>query len=179
MGYGILNGCLGAGAVVGAVTLPKLRAKYSPDQIVFAASLMLAGTLATMPFAPLRCAGSSLTHCWWLRMDERELPSTWPCKLSAPAWVQGRAQGIYQMTFQGGNGHGARFRLLGRTSLHPRGASLRCCHLARWNSLGARYRLPYGVPPDLNPSRSTAASSAWNSIRSLTTAPSWSPSNTR
>ena len=41
MGYGILNGCLGAGAVVGAVTLPTLRAKYSPDQIVFGASLTL------------------------------------------------------------------------------------------------------------------------------------------
>ncbi len=33
MGYGILNGCIGLGAVTGAFLLPRLRAWMSPDAI--------------------------------------------------------------------------------------------------------------------------------------------------
>ena len=153
MGYGILNGCLGAGAVVGAVTLPKLRAKYSPDQIVFAASLMLAGTLATMAFAHYVALVVLSLIAGGFAWTSASSTFNVAVQLSAPAWVQGRAQGIYQMTFQGGMATGS--ALFGYLAEHrSTRAALACAAVTLLAGIlwGARYRLPYGVPPDLNPS---------------------------
>jgi len=48
MAYGILNGCLGAGAVVGASLLPRVRQRLSPDTIMVYSSVVFAGTLAVL-----------------------------------------------------------------------------------------------------------------------------------
>ena len=51
-GYGLLLGCVGIGAVGGAVALPRLRAKLSPEQALVAGTLLVAigaGGLATVP----------------------------------------------------------------------------------------------------------------------------------
>jgi MFS family permease len=153
MGYGILNGCLGAGAVVGAITLPTLRAKYSPDQIVFGASLMLAGTLATMAFAHFVALVVLSLIAGGFAWTSASSTFNVAVQLSAPAWVQGRAQGIYQMCFQGGMATGS--ALFGYLAEHR---STRAALAAAAVTLlvgilwGARYRLPYGAPPDLDPS---------------------------
>ncbi|MGA8103083.1 MAG: MFS transporter [Candidatus Acidiferrales bacterium] len=152
MGYGILNGCLGAGAVVGAVTLPKLRAKYSPDQIVFGASLMLAGTLATMAFVHFVALVVLSLIAGGFAWTSASSTFNVAVQLSAPAWVQGRAQGIYQMTFQGGMAAGS--ALFGYLAEHRSTRVALACAAATllagvlW---GARYRLPHGVPPNLDP----------------------------
>jgi len=159
MGYGILNGCLGVGAVCGAVSLPKLRAKYSADQIVFTASLLLAGTLATMAFAhyvalvvfSLIAGGFG----WTTAMSSFNVA----VQLSAPAWVQARAQGIYQMIYQGGMAIGsALFGYLAEHRSTPVALAAAAVALLAGLLWGARYGLPHGVPPDLDPSPSTALS---------------------
>ncbi len=102
MGYGILNGCMGAGAVIGAASLPKLRRRFEADRIVDVSSIIFAGTLFTLAFTQsislivlsLVAAGFAWTST----------TSTFnvAVQLSVPAWVQARALGTYQMIFQGG-----------------------------------------------------------------------------
>jgi MFS family permease len=102
MGYGILNGCMGAGAVIGAASLPKMRRRFEADRIVEVASVVFAGTLFTLAFThsillivlSLIAAGFAWTST----------TSTFnvAVQLSVPAWVQARALGTYQMIFQGG-----------------------------------------------------------------------------
>ncbi len=48
MAYGVLNGCLGAGAVLGAFTLPRLRRKFSADVITAGATLVFVCSLSVL-----------------------------------------------------------------------------------------------------------------------------------
>jgi MFS family permease len=102
MGYGILNGCIGAGAVTGALALPYFRRRWSADTIVTASGVVFASVL--------------LVVGWWHRLGPIIVAlfvggvawtTTTSClniavQLSVPAWVQARSLGIYQMVFQGG-----------------------------------------------------------------------------
>lgn len=102
LSYGILNGCIGLGAVVGAILLPRVRRRLSDDEIITAAALMFVVTLLVMAWV----------HAFWALVAALFLggiawTSTTSClniavQLSVPAWVQARSLGIYQMVFQGG-----------------------------------------------------------------------------
>jgi MFS family permease len=102
LGYGILNGSLGVGALVGATTLPHIRRRFSADRIIMAATLYNVVTLLILAFA----------HIPWLIIIALILSGfAWTSTLSTlntsvqlavPAWVQARALGTYLMTFQGG-----------------------------------------------------------------------------
>ena len=48
MAYGVLNGCLGIGAVIGAMLLPRLRRVVPAEWLLAAAGLIFSGTLATL-----------------------------------------------------------------------------------------------------------------------------------
>jgi len=101
MGYGILTGCIGLGAVTGAILLPRLRQRLATDAILTTAALAFAATLLIMAWV----------HRFWplvlvLFLGGMAWTSTTSClniavQLSVPAWVQARSLGIYQMVFQG------------------------------------------------------------------------------
>jgi MFS family permease len=102
MGYGILNGCLGAGAVAGASCLPILRRKFSAEQIVGMSVVVSAITLLLMAFArntPVIVLGLVAGGFAWTSTTSTFNVAV---QLSIPAWVQARALGIYQTIFQGG-----------------------------------------------------------------------------
>lgn len=102
LGYGILTGCIGLGAVVGAILLPRLRQRLSADAIISTSALAFTVTLLVMAWM----------HQFWplvlaLFLGGMAWTSTTSClniavQLSVPAWVQARSLGIYQMVFQGG-----------------------------------------------------------------------------
>ncbi len=102
LGYGILNGSMGLGAVVGATSLPRVRQRVSADAIIAGSSIVFIGTLLVLAYvhyaliviAVLLCAG----FCWTSTMSTLNLA----IQLSSPSWVQARALGIYQMVFSGG-----------------------------------------------------------------------------
>src|SRR6202042_2008785 len=50
LGYGILNGSLGVGAVVGATILHRVRQRFPADQILAAASLYNVAVLRVLAF---------------------------------------------------------------------------------------------------------------------------------
>jgi MFS family permease len=102
LGYGILNGSLGLGAVIAATQLPKVRRRYTADQILAVSTVYQAFTLLIMAFIPnpwviipvLILSGSA----WTSTMSTINTS----VQLAAPAWITARALGTYMMTFQGG-----------------------------------------------------------------------------
>ena len=107
LGYGILNGSLGVGAVVGATLLHRIRQRFTADQILGAATLYNVAVLLVLAFvrspsiiiAVLILSGTA----WTCTMSTINVS----VQLAVPAWVQARALGTYMMTFQGGMALGA------------------------------------------------------------------------
>ncbi len=109
MGYGILNGCIGLGAVFGAMLMPRLRRRFSADGIVCGATVAFTATLLGMAWArhwlllvPALVLGGM---AWTSTASSFNIA----VQLSVPAWVQARALGMYQMVFQGGLALGSAF----------------------------------------------------------------------
>ncbi|MFC6644981.1 MFS transporter [Granulicella cerasi] len=102
MGYGILNGCLGIGAVVAATTLGKIRKKISADKLLlftscyYIVALLVLGWLKMPAIVIITLLGAGF--CWTSTMSTLNVS----VQLSVPAWVYARALGAYLMTFQGG-----------------------------------------------------------------------------
>jgi MFS family permease len=109
MGYGILNRCIGLGAVMAAVLLPLMRQKLSPDAIVSTAALVFVVTLLVMAWAhrwfPIVLSLVLGGMAWTSTASSLNIA----VQLSVPAWVQARALGIYQMVFHGGLAIGSAF----------------------------------------------------------------------
>jgi MFS family permease len=109
LGYGILNGCIGVGAVVAAIWLPRVRQRMSADKIVAAAAVVFAVTLLVMAWVhywlPLVLALILGGMAWTGTASSLNIA----VQLSVPAWVQARALGLYQMVFQGGLAIGSAF----------------------------------------------------------------------
>jgi MFS family permease len=102
MGYGILNGCLGLGAVVAAMSLGRIRQYVNADALlaftsVYYIAALLLIALVRSPWAVIPAllgAGA----CWTSTMSTLNVS----VQLSVPRWVHARALGLYLMTFQGG-----------------------------------------------------------------------------
>jgi MFS family permease len=102
LGYGILNGSMGLGAVVAAFNLHRVRRRFSTDRIIATATFYTVFTLIILArlhqpsivIAVLIGAG----FCWTSTMASLNTS----VQISVPAWVQARALGTYLMTFQGG-----------------------------------------------------------------------------
>ncbi|WP_250002972.1 MFS transporter [Actinoplanes sp. M2I2] len=106
-GYGILLGAVGVGAVIGALLLPRLRARWSMNTL-----LLVAGILFTLVLAVLGLVRSELAVVLVL------LPAgvAWVMVLSSvnaamqlflPNWVRARGLAVYQMVFAGAQAVGA------------------------------------------------------------------------
>jgi MFS family permease len=102
LGYGILNGSLGFGAVIAATVLGRMRRIFTADRIIAVATIYQAFTLAVLAYVrspaviilTLVIAG----FAWTSTMATLNTS----VQLAVPAWVQARALGTYLMTFQGG-----------------------------------------------------------------------------
>jgi MFS family permease len=102
LGYGILNGSLGSGAVVAATALGRVRRRFGADRIIAAATLYMVFTLGMLAkvhtpaiIIPVLIAAG---FAWTSTMATLNTS----VQLAVPAWVQARALGTYLMTFQGG-----------------------------------------------------------------------------
>ncbi len=102
LGYGVMLGSIGLGAVGGAAMMPRLRERLSPDQIVTVLTLIFtAGTLslAYIPNIVLLNAMLVTVGVAWLTITS-SLNVT--AQTTVPAWVMARALGVYLLVFQGG-----------------------------------------------------------------------------
>jgi hypothetical protein len=102
LGYGILLGSIGLGAVGGATAMPWLRERLSMDQLTLVLSLVFAaGTIALALIQNLIVLNILLMAVgvsWLIVTSNLNVAA----QTTAPAWVQARALGIYLLVFQGG-----------------------------------------------------------------------------
>ncbi len=102
MGYGILNGSLGLGAVAAASTLARIRKRVDADKLLAATSLYYIAALIILALVHnpalviLTLLGAGFA--WTATMSTLNVS----VQLSIPRWVSARALGLYLMTFQGG-----------------------------------------------------------------------------
>ncbi|SEO90082.1 Predicted arabinose efflux permease, MFS family [Luteibacter sp. UNC138MFCol5.1] len=99
--YGVLMGAVGAGAIGGALLLPKMRAKCSADALLLGASLLSALVMAVLALVP-----DKLVALLALLV----LGGAWIMSLTTfngvaqgilPNWVRGRALAVYLTVFNG------------------------------------------------------------------------------
>ncbi len=100
IGYGILLGAMGAGAVIGAVLLPRFRAGAPADRIVSVSTLAFAAATLGVAWTPgvassamvLAVAGAS----WSAGMSSFNLAT----QQAVPDWIRARAMAAYLLVFQ-------------------------------------------------------------------------------
>jgi MFS family permease len=106
-GYGLLLGCVGAGAVVGAALLPRIRARLTPNRMLGIGSLIVAGLALVLAYIHVTVlVGAALAvggTAWILALST--LNSVYQASL--PGWVKARGMGFYLIVFQGGNAIGS------------------------------------------------------------------------
>jgi len=156
--YGLVLAFFGAGAVLGAVALPRLREALSIDGLVRAAGILFGLVLALLAFVPsipFLCVGMGLAGAAWIVMLTIFHAGA---QAALAPWVRGRGLAVYLLVLYGGMAGGS--ALWGAVAEH---AGLRpallCAGLGLLMGIGltSRYRLLRGEGPDLAPSRHWAA----------------------
>jgi MFS family permease len=158
LGYGILNGSMGLGAVTAAFTLHRIRLRFSTDQIIAAATFYNVFTLIVLARVHLPSiiipALIVSGFCWTSTMASINTS----VQVSVPAWVQARALGSYMMTFQGGLALGSVVwgTIAERTST-PVALLCSAAGFAATYPFVRRFRILSGPVPDTTPFQSRRA----------------------
>jgi MFS family permease len=151
-GYGLLLGCVGVGAVVGASLLPRLRGHFGPAALLLAGSAILAVVSVLLGYVHVTgVAAVALAFggsAWILALST--LNSLY--QLALPQWVKTRGMSFYLVVFQGGTAVGS--ALAGVLAQHT-GLSVTMAVVAGGLMLGPlvglRYRLHPISPEELLP----------------------------
>lgn len=99
--YGVLLGAVGAGAIGGALVMPKLRQRLDADGLVLLASCVSAAVMGALVFAPpqwLAVALLLLLGMGWI-MALTTFNSV--AQAILPNWVRGRGLAVYLTVFNG------------------------------------------------------------------------------
>ncbi len=102
LGYGVLLGSLGLGAIVGVPLLPPVRARLSTDRLVAAGSLLYAAAMAGLGLlgsVPLLCIALFLGGVAWIGVMPAFNAAT---QHAAADWVRARMLAVYVLMFMGG-----------------------------------------------------------------------------
>jgi len=152
-GYGILLGCLGTGAVVAALILPRVRQRFSAERVVTLAQFLFAVVLvglALLQHVVLVGVAMGVGGVAWLTLFST---LTGGVQLAVPSWVRGRVMAGYSIVFFGGLAGGS--ALWGAiASFVDIPVTLLIASIAMGASLlfVSRYRMPVAEDLDLRPS---------------------------
>jgi MFS family permease len=105
--YTLLLASMGAGAIVAASQLPRLRERFDRDQVAVIGSLLTAvGTagVAIAPSAWVAAPSMLVAGVAWIMCANS---TTVAAQLALPDWVRARGMSIYQMAIMGGSALGA------------------------------------------------------------------------
>jgi predicted MFS family arabinose efflux permease len=101
-GYGVILGCLGAGAVAGGIFLPRIEQKLRADGLLATAvilfGLAMAGPVYARHFG-LLCAVMIVGGGAWIAIQSTLNVAA---QVTVPAWVRARALAVYGIVAQGG-----------------------------------------------------------------------------
>ena len=107
LGFGLLMAALGAGAVLTAAVLPKIRQRLSSDASIFLGTIVFGGAALALAFVrvvPVAYLASFVAGGGWITiMSSLNVAA----QRSAPAWVRARALAVFTIVSQGGLAIGA------------------------------------------------------------------------
>lgn len=152
-GYGALLGCMGAGAVVGALLLKRLRKTVATNLISIWATMLFATATMALALAPngwLAGAVMCAAGLAWIGMLTSLIVAA---QMASPSWVKARALAVYLLVFQGAMTGGSilwgmlasRFSVTAALTIAAAGLMLTILLALRW-------RLPKDAATDLTPS---------------------------
>jgi hypothetical protein len=102
VGYGVLLGCLGIGAVMGAGILPRARQQLSVDRLIAAGTLLYTGIvvmLGTVHVFGWLCPAMLAGGVGWVAVMSSFSATA---QLVLPSWVRARGLAVYLLVSQGG-----------------------------------------------------------------------------
>jgi len=105
--FGLLLGCMGAGAVAAGFLLPLARRRLDRSGMVFVGSLLGALAMAMMALLHHWAFAALAMMIYGVAWISAASTLQAAAQIAAPAWVRARAIGIYQMCFFGALAGGA------------------------------------------------------------------------
>jgi MFS family permease len=102
LGYGILNGSLGLGALIAATVLGSLRRRITADKMIAIATLYQSFVLLVLAYVRTPWIIILVLVASGFAWTSTMATLNTSVQLAVPAWVQARAMGTYIMIFQGG-----------------------------------------------------------------------------
>ncbi|MFM2052321.1 MAG: hypothetical protein RL456_358 [Pseudomonadota bacterium] len=106
-GFTLLMACMGAGAMLAVIGLPRLRERHSRDRIVGVGSVVVSAMTLLVALAPwlwLAALGMAAAGAAWIATANT---LTMSAQLALPNWVRARGMSTYQMALMGGSAAGA------------------------------------------------------------------------
>lgn len=100
-GYGALLGCMGAGAVVGALMLKRLRRKVGSNTISIWATLLFSAATLTLALAVNAWLAGVVMFFAGLAWIAMLTSLNVAAQMASPGWVKARALAVYLLVFQG------------------------------------------------------------------------------
>ena len=107
--FTVLLASMGAGAILSALLMPRLRERATPDQVVLYGTLLQASMALVVVWAPnvfVAVPAMVVAGMSWLSVANSLSVSA---QLALPNWVRARAMSIYQMALMGSSAIGAAF----------------------------------------------------------------------
>lgn len=152
-GYGALLGCMGAGAVVGALLLKRLRRTLPANTISVGATLFFAlSTLALALATNAWIAGAvmfSAGLAWIGMLTSLNVAA----QMASPGWVKARALAVYILVFQGAMAGGSiLWGAIAASTSVPTALLVAAAGQTAALILAFRWRLPQDLATDLSPS---------------------------
>ena len=99
--YGLLLGAVGAGAIAGAILLPRLRSRLDPDTLLLLSAVVTSGVMAALAFGPPQAAGVAILLLLGLAWIIALTTLNGVAQAILPNWVRGRALAVYLTVFNG------------------------------------------------------------------------------
>lgn len=99
--YGLIVGAFGAGAILTAVALPRLRRRFNADIVTLTSTVVMAGLLLALAVlaSPIAIGACMLVGggAWIAQMSGLNVAA----QFATASWVRGRALAMYAVIFQG------------------------------------------------------------------------------
>jgi MFS family permease len=99
--YGVLLGAVGAGAIGGALVMPRLRARLDANGMLLLAALLTAGVMGSLVFAPPKWLAVALLLLLGLGWIVALTTLNGVAQSILPNWVRGRGLAVYLTVFNG------------------------------------------------------------------------------
>ncbi len=152
-GYGVLLGCMGAGAVLGAILLKRLRKTVPSNTISVGATVFFALSTLTLALATSAWIAGAVMFCAGLAWIGMLTSLNVAAQMASPGWVKARALAVYILVFQGAMTGGSILwgSVAASTSISTALVAAAAGQVAAL-VLAIRWRLPQDSASDLSPS---------------------------